>query len=49
MDNKRLQDLELGELEREKRIENMVWITRDYKIENRVRLKEKIGLKTGFG
>ncbi len=36
-------------MKREKRIENIVWITRDYKIENRVRWKEKIGVKTGFG
>jgi hypothetical protein len=36
-------------MEREERIENMVWITRDYMIKNRVRWKGKRGLRTGFG
>jgi hypothetical protein len=36
-------------MEREERIENMVWITRDHMIKNMVRWKEKRGLRTGFG
>jgi hypothetical protein len=36
-------------MEREKRIENMVWMTKYYRIENRVRWKEKRGLRTWFG
>ncbi len=49
MDDKRLQDLGQGEMEREERIENRIWKTRDYKIENRIRWNEKRGLRTGFG
>jgi hypothetical protein len=30
-------------------IENRVWMTRGYRIENRVRWKEKRGLRTWFG
>ncbi len=47
MDDKRLQDLEQGEMEREKRIENRVWKTREFRIENRMRWKEKRGLRRG--
>jgi hypothetical protein len=49
LDDKRLQDLEQVEIESEERIENRVWRTRDYRIENRMRWKEKRGLRTGFG
>ncbi len=49
MDDKRLRDLKQGEIEREKRIENRVWKTRDYRTENRMRWKEKRGLRKGFG
>jgi hypothetical protein len=36
-------------MEREKRIENRVWMTKYYRIENRERWKGKRGLRLRFG